>query len=222
MNEKDEYTNGDPRLVLETHLREGYISNDADAHLAFVVGDDTVDVEVTDDGDVPQQRWRGRFTTLSIASLCNWYLQQFPGMQHLRRQLRPPVEDSPVVVCLCGSTRFHEVFKEANYRETLRGKIVLSVGVYVNAPDHSNEYTQCTPKQKAQLDELHLRQIDLADEVLVLNVDGYVGDGTRREIEYALEHGKVLLWWEEDKIPEWVDDTRFPARDRRASEGDSS
>ncbi len=222
MNEKDEYTNGDPRIVIETILREGYITNDADAHLAFVVGDDTVDVEVTDDGDVPQQRWRGRFTTLSIASLCNWYLQQFPGMQHLRRQLRPPVEETPVVVCLCGSTRHYMTFKQAKYQEALDGKIVLSVGVFVNAGPDNTEYSDCTSEQKAQLDELHLRQIDLADEVLVLNVDGYVGDGTHREVEYALEHGKVLRWWEEDKKPDWVDDTRFPALAHRASEGDSS
>ena len=53
---------------------------------------------------------------------------------------------------------------------------------------------------KQQLDELHKRKIDLCDEVLVLNVGGYVGDSTRSEIRYALEHGKPLRFLELENI----------------------
>lgn len=38
--------------------------------------------------------------------------------------------DRPVTVCLCGSTRFYEAFQQANFEETMAGKIVLSVGFY--------------------------------------------------------------------------------------------
>ena len=51
---------------------------------------------------------------------------------------------------------------------------------------------------KARLDELHLRKIDLADEVMVLNVGGYIGDSTRREIEYANAHGKPVRYLEQN------------------------
>lgn len=77
----------------------------------------------------------------------------------------------PRIVCLCGSTRFHEEFVAANYRETMAGRIVLSVGFYPHAAGEVHgEGVGCTDEQKAALDELHLRKIDLADEVLVLNV----------------------------------------------------
>ena len=49
------------------------------------------------------------------------------------------------------------------------------------------------------LDELHKRKIDLADEILVLNVGGYIGESTRSEIEYAKAHNKTIRYLEGDK-----------------------
>jgi hypothetical protein len=88
---------------------------------------------------------------------------------------------------LCGSTKFKDAFVEANKRETLAGKIVLSVGFFMHS-----DAEPITEEQKSKLDELHLRKIDLADGVFVLNVDGYIGDSTRREIAYAIREGKRL------------------------------
>ena len=56
-------------------------------------------------------------------------------------------------------------------------------GVIVVAPGEADEVV--TDEQKAALDALHLRKIDLADRVLVVNPGGYVGESTRREIAYA-------------------------------------
>ena len=61
---------------------------------------------------------------------------------------------------------------------------------------HHNEYVGCTLEQKIALDELHKRKIDVADEILVLNVGGYVGSSTQGEIEYANRHGKPVRWLE--------------------------
>jgi cell division protein FtsB len=61
---------------------------------------------------------------------------------------------------------------------------------------HAGEDIGCTPAQKLALDELHKRKIDLADEVLVLNVGGYVGESTRSEIAYAKRTGKPVRWLE--------------------------
>jgi hypothetical protein len=109
----------------------------------------------------------------------------------------------PIVVCLCGSTRFYTAFQEANYRETMAGRIVLTVGFYPHATEQAHgEQVGITPEQKAALDDLHKRKIDLADEILVLNCDGYVGDSTRSEIAYAREHGKRIRWLEPDKASE--------------------
>jgi hypothetical protein len=104
----------------------------------------------------------------------------------------------PTIVCLCGSTRFYAAFQAANYRETMAGRIVLSVGFYPHSAEQAHgEAIGCTPGQKAALDALHLRKIDLADEVLVINVAGYVGESTAREIAYARQLGKPIRWWEE-------------------------
>jgi len=98
----------------------------------------------------------------------------------------------PKTVCLIGSTRFSDAYREANLCETLDGKIVLTIG----CDTKSDEMLHLTPKDKTCLDVLHLCKIDQADEVLVLNVNGYVGESTRREIEYAERLGKKLRWLE--------------------------
>jgi hypothetical protein len=111
-----------------------------------------------------------------------------------------PGEDAserPKIVCLCGSTRFYEQFMEANYKETMAGKIVLSVGFFMHRKDtHHGQVVGCTPEQKIALDELHKRKIDLADEILVLNVGGYIGESTRSEINYAVAHNKIVRYLE--------------------------
>src|SRR4051812_22694536 len=63
----------------------------------------------------------------------------------------------PKIVVLCGSTRFYETFQQANFEETMKGNIVLSVGFYPHADVNKNlhgEDVGCTPEQKINLDEL--------------------------------------------------------------------
>jgi hypothetical protein len=95
-----------------------------------------------------------------------------------------------VIVCLCGSTKFKNAFLSAQLSESLRGKIVLSPSVFSQADGIS-----LNADDVAVLAEVHRRKIDLADEVLVVDVDGYVGDATAGEIEYASTHGKKIRYW---------------------------
>ena len=104
-------------------------------------------------------------------------------------------EERPTIVCLCGSTRFTQAFQHANFEETLAGRIVLTIGCDCK----SDEGLGLTAADKERLDRLHLRKIDFADEILVLNVDGYVGASTRREIAYAAQHNKRIRWLEREK-----------------------
>lgn len=102
----------------------------------------------------------------------------------------------PKIVCLCGSTRFYEAFKKANYEETMKGNIVLSVGFYPHASEAVHgETIGITAEEKEKLDELHKRKIDLADEILVLNINGYIGKSTKSEIEYAERHNKKIRYY---------------------------
>jgi hypothetical protein len=104
----------------------------------------------------------------------------------------------PTIVCLCGSTRFKDAFVEANLRETLAGRIVLSIGCDQRTDSDLFEElaTGNVRLMKARLDVLHMAKIDLADEVMILNRDGYIGESTEREIEYARMRGKVIRWLE--------------------------
>ena len=106
------------------------------------------------------------------------------------------MKETPRIVCLCGSTRFGEAFAKANLEETLAGRIVLSIGCNMKSDTEifGNLSESKLQEIKTGLDELHKRKIDLADEILVLNVGGYIGDSTRSEIEYAVMHGKLIRW----------------------------
>lgn len=101
--------------------------------------------------------------------------------------------DRPRVVVLCGSSRFGEAFQEANLRETVAGRIVLSIGCDLR--DDHELWPDETERErlKAELDELHKRKIDLADEVLVVSDEvGYFGDSTASEIAYAVKLGRPV------------------------------
>ena len=88
-----------------------------------------------------------------------------------------------------------EWFFEAGWQLTLDGIIVLSVGVCKHAEHHGAEALGENVAEK--LDELHWRKIDLSDRILVLNVGGYIGDSTRKEINYANRTGKRVTYLEE-------------------------
>ena len=103
------------------------------------------------------------------------------------------------VVTLCGSTRFKEQFMEAQKRLTLEGNIVISVGLFGHSGDQEvweNMDEGTLTKTKEMLDDMHKRKIDMADEIFVINVNGYIGDSTCFEIEYAKEHGKKVRYLE--------------------------
>ena len=52
-------------------------------------------------------------------------------------------------------------------------------------------------KTKEMLDDMHKRKIDMADEIYVINIGGYIGSSTRSEIGYAEQTGKTLRYLEE-------------------------
>jgi predicted phosphodiesterase len=79
----------------------------------------------------------------------------------------------------------------ANRDLTLAGVIVVAPGAFTHPRDRGKDVT-ITDEQKAALDALHLRKIDLADRVLVVNPGGYVGESTSREIAYARATGKPV------------------------------
>jgi hypothetical protein len=147
--------------------------------------------------------------------------------------------DLPRIVCLVGSSRFKDQHITAMRLETLVGRIVIPMGLYGHV-----EGLDMDGPIKVMLDELHLRKIDLADEILVVdgprkmcrfcnrwyeleknypwfdhgvfvermewtktcscnsynpNIVPYIGDSTRREIDYVTSQGKPVRYWSHEQ-----------------------
>lgn len=96
-----------------------------------------------------------------------------------------------MVITLCGSTKFKEDFERVNKDLTLKGHVVLSVGVFGHSGD------DITDSEKAMLDEIHRRKIDMSDAIYVINKNGYIGTSTKSEILYAMALRKQILYMEE-------------------------
>lgn len=110
----------------------------------------------------------------------------------------------PKVVVLCGSSRFVDIMAVVSWLiERDEQAIVMSLHLLPmwyenveNIPDHLAEHEGVAD----QMDMLHLRKIDLADEIFVVNHDYYIGDSTGKEIEYAMLHEKPIRWFTNDPV----------------------
>ena len=102
------------------------------------------------------------------------------------------------VITLCGSTRFKDAFIEMQKKLTLAGNIVISVGLFGHSGDDEvweNMDEGTLTRTKEMLDDMHKRKIDMADEIFVINVGGYIGSSTRSEINYAKAAGKPVRYY---------------------------
>ena len=106
------------------------------------------------------------------------------------------------VITLCGSTKFKDEFMKAQKDLTLKGYIVISVGLFGHSRDSEvweNMDDGTLTKTKKMLDDMHKRKIDMSDEIFVINVGDYIGNSTKSEIEYAKKHGKKVKYLEKHK-----------------------
>jgi hypothetical protein len=160
------------------------------------------------------QDWQDRDRELgdSFSGIGNDYSSEYEfaevaaleRTEHLRSEAAPlttnipEIERDPIVVCLCGSTKFWRDFQRASLRETMAGRIVLSIGAASGTDDE--HFGNLKPEQydaiKEMLDTLHLRKIKMADEILILNVGDYIGQSTTRELRFARECGISVRWLE--------------------------
>lgn len=99
------------------------------------------------------------------------------------------------VITLCGSTKFKEQFEKANAYLTLQGHVVISLAFF-----EQSEGIEITPEQAELFANIHFKKIDLADEIFVIDVNGYIGSSTRQEIEYAKQAGKAVRYYSASDI----------------------
>jgi len=85
--------------------------------------------------------------------------------------------------------RFREEFERLAAELTLAGHVVLS-------PTALDPATELDAEARARLGRIHLQKVAMADEVLIVNVGGHVGQSTRREIRHARSHGVAVSYLE--------------------------
>lgn len=98
------------------------------------------------------------------------------------------------VVTLCGSMKFQSDMMELAEKLAREGECVLTP-VYMVMKDR--EFSE---EEVKRLKLEQFKRIELADEIFVVNVDGYVGESTIAEIEFAERNGKMVRWMEEKNI----------------------
>lgn len=103
------------------------------------------------------------------------------------------------IITLCGSTRFRKEFEKAQKELTLKGFIVISVGLFGHSGDDEvweGMSEDTVTETKRMLDDMHKRKIDLAESIFVINPEGYIGSSTWSEICYAKMAGKGIEFLE--------------------------
>ena len=96
------------------------------------------------------------------------------------------------IITLCGSTKFKDLFLQKQQELTLENNIVIIPGVFA----HSDNIP-ITDEQKEELDKIHKQKISMSDAIYVINKDGYIGDSTKSEIEFAKKHHKEIYYLED-------------------------
>jgi len=97
------------------------------------------------------------------------------------------------IITLCGSTRFKDQFKEIERKLTMDGKIVLPPAFYGKA-----EGLEYSPEMAKLLWELHVDKINISDGIYVINPGEYIGESTKKEIDYAKSLGKFVRYYSEE------------------------
>lgn len=93
------------------------------------------------------------------------------------------------IITLCGSSRFKDIFHQVASEYTLMGYIVLMPHCYFE--------NNARPDLKDHLINIHRDMIEMSDEILVINPDGYIGESTKEEIKLAEALGKMIRYYQQ-------------------------
>ena len=92
------------------------------------------------------------------------------------------------IVTICGSMKFKDKMMEVAKNLEINNKYIVIQCIYSN--DIFNE------EEQQILSDLHYNKIEISDAIYVVNVNGYIGNQTSKEIEYAKNLGKEVMYLE--------------------------
>ena len=95
------------------------------------------------------------------------------------------------IITVCGSMKFVKEMMEITEKLELQGNCML-MPIYNPSRPNKDAFTE---KEAIMLDKMHKEKIKLADAILIVNVDDYIGDSTKREIEFAKSLNKEIIYY---------------------------
>ena len=106
-----------------------------------------------------------------------------------------------MIITICGSTRFKKEIEAVAHDLTLQDHIVLAPGVF-----HHADEEELPVETKIRLDNLYRQKINMSDAIFVVNVDGYIGESTYGEIDWANRMKKEIFFLVEPPKPEGTEE----------------
>ncbi len=94
------------------------------------------------------------------------------------------------IITVCGSYKFKKEMTEITEKMTLKGNCMITPNEL--AKTDKEAYTK---EEILMIDKMHKEKIKISDAILVVNVNGYIGNSTKSEIEYAKSLNKEILYY---------------------------
>ncbi len=95
------------------------------------------------------------------------------------------------IMTICGSLKFYKEMMEITEKMELQGNCML-VPIYNPSKSSKDDYTE---EEACMLDKMHKERIKLCNAILVVNVNNYIGNSTRSEIEFAKSLNKEVIYY---------------------------
>ena len=91
------------------------------------------------------------------------------------------------VITICGSMRFKDdMIKIATDLEMKFGWCVLQCVYDING--------EISKKELENITNAHYKKIEISDAIYVVNINNYIGESTKNEINFALSKNKEIIY----------------------------
>ena len=98
------------------------------------------------------------------------------------------------IITICGSNKFTDIIELEAIKLSLKGNIVLTPVLHIM--DNINKLSLPDEDVSNLLEKIHKTKIEMSDIIYVVNYNNYIGESTKKEIDYAKLLGKLIIYME--------------------------
>ena len=130
---------------------------------------------------------------------CCWqFIEQ--KLTEVTRQAKIEENERPKIITIIGSTRYINEMSLIGWEFEKQGHIVLNPRLlpptYIRKSNDDGRHAAESENVKEIIDKTYLHKVAMADEIFVVNINGYIGDSTRNELNHAIKLNKKIVWLE--------------------------